>query len=371
MSEETTCQGAGVWPRVETTAVFDTGHRVCENCGGAMPNRMSRQRNSKGDLVCDNCKQTTAALAMLATDEQRREFRYRLASTVSSILRTFQRTAHDMGDGGIIHHCPFCGSGAVTGGSDGSVECGFCHSVFTVQVQPQNPAMPQMVDGQPFVPPGQPGGDPTEMSAPHDPVADANDANQQTPPGHPSPGDPNPSSKDMLQGNQPPGGAPSKGKDEPPWLKGKDDGDKDSPPSKADSKSDAPDSPPAKGDDDPKKKKDLPPWLKNKASSLAPVEGQRFFTPEGAVLEGDDYLRSLALRFTDDREATLAVVKATREVEAADKFKPGDMVRLTDSGARGTWLVISVDGNRLVATNPSTHSGRVNLNAESCEKVDS
>lgn len=65
--------------------------------------------------------------------------------------------AHDSGDGATIYHCPFCGSGQVTGGADGTVECDFCKSFFTVQVQPERPAMPQTVNGQPQQMPGMPG----------------------------------------------------------------------------------------------------------------------------------------------------------------------------------------------------------------------
>jgi ribosomal protein S27AE len=51
-----------------------------------------------------------------------------------------------------LRHCPRCGSGNVTGGSDGSVTCGFCDFVFKVYAQPTHPFMPQTVDGQPYVP---------------------------------------------------------------------------------------------------------------------------------------------------------------------------------------------------------------------------
>lgn len=51
-----------------------------------------------------------------------------------------------------LRHCPRCGSGNVTGGSDGSVTCGFCNFVFKVYAQPTHPFMPQTVDGQPYVP---------------------------------------------------------------------------------------------------------------------------------------------------------------------------------------------------------------------------
>ena len=53
-----------------------------------------------------------------------------------------------------LHHCPRCGSGSLTGGSDGSVTCGFCEFVFKVFAQPTHPSMPQTVNGQPYEVPG-------------------------------------------------------------------------------------------------------------------------------------------------------------------------------------------------------------------------
>lgn len=65
--------------------------------------------------------------------------------------------AHVSGNSIDIMHCPFCGSGAVLARSDGTVECNFCTSVFTVQVQPQFAAFPQTAEGMPYQWPGQPG----------------------------------------------------------------------------------------------------------------------------------------------------------------------------------------------------------------------
>lgn len=65
--------------------------------------------------------------------------------------------AHDSGDGETIYHCPFCGSGQVIARSDRTIECEFCHTSFTVQVQPEYSAFPQTMDGQPVQVPGMPG----------------------------------------------------------------------------------------------------------------------------------------------------------------------------------------------------------------------
>lgn len=99
--------------------------------------------------------------------------------------------AHDSGDGSTIFHCPFCGSGQVVGGQDGTVTCDFCGNHFTVQVQPEFAAMPQTVDGTPYPMPGMPGSttDTAPGAAADDDVEDAqaNAAGQ----GAPVPPDPN------------------------------------------------------------------------------------------------------------------------------------------------------------------------------------
>lgn len=45
----------------------------------------------------------------------------------------------------------------------------------------------------------------------------------------------------------------------------------------------------------------------------------------------------------------------------------GDMVLY--NGERGELKVIKVEGNRLTLTNPHTHSGRIYLPADKCQKV--
>lgn len=394
----------------QATAVFDGTTRVCESCGGAMPSRMSRQRDEKGNLVCDSCKSKNtphwasahAETLLLVSPDSRAEFFRREAEAVSSILRIerwkdsiasyaaggdltvnpatgdlhavsdLMRVAHDMGDGGVVNHCPFCGSGAVVGGSDGSVECGFCHTVFSVQVQPSNPSMPQTVNGQPFVPPGMPAGEPTEMSEPKDPVAEQADqqegedpsgAQQPKAPGHPSGGDPNPSSADMISDRQanpphekakvqdavqaPPGAAKDKDGNLLPGAKPGDkapnpfakDGDpsKAQPGAKGDPKrGDTPldpkdpvlyvpeDAPAGQGKPDPhqdgdkpkdkggdsNKDKNLPPWMKKKKAASA-VLGS-FRTPDG-MLDGEAYMKRLALQFADDRSVVLAEIRSEAE----------------------------------------------------------
>lgn len=108
-----------------------------------------------------------------------------------------RKNAHDMGDGVTISHCPMCGSGQVIAGSDGSTECQYCHTSFTVRLQPMYPAFPQTVNGVPVQIPGMapqapggpmdgmpPQGDPNDPDAPQGPDDDGQDAeqDQQGPP---------------------------------------------------------------------------------------------------------------------------------------------------------------------------------------------
>lgn len=82
-----------------------------------------------------------------------------------------RKIAHDSGDGATIFHCPFCGSGQVIARSDRSTECEYCHTCFTVQVQPQFPAFPQTIDGMPMQVPGMPGQIGGPPGVPPDPMA--------------------------------------------------------------------------------------------------------------------------------------------------------------------------------------------------------
>lgn len=261
-------------------------NRRCESCGGAMPNRTHRQRDKKGRLVCDSCSPSLGpswASYSALSDAERVEMQRREAEALTSVRRVgrmqrevivdgdgapIKTVAHDSGDGALINHCPFCGSGSVTGRSDGGVECDFCNNIFTVQVQPPHPNMPQTVDGQPVTPPGMPGGEEKEISGTDDPsVHESEDGVAANPLDDPNNAKkPNP----FAKGQPPAKGAPPQG------------------------------SPPA--GDDGAKKKSLPPWMKNKKS---------FRTAKGASLPVEDYMAHLALEFADDREAVLDSVRAT------------------------------------------------------------
>jgi hypothetical protein len=118
------------------------------------------------------CQDCTAAYAGTTTPWERpsmsiHSLHHRVAVAIrpgrEDRLQTTSRLrfqAHDSGDGETIFHCPFCGSGQVIARSDGTVECEFCSTAFTVQVQPTMPAFPQTIDGVPVQVPGMPAGGP-------------------------------------------------------------------------------------------------------------------------------------------------------------------------------------------------------------------
>lgn len=170
------------------------------------------------------------------------------------MTEAIERVAHDGGDNAIINHCPFCGSGAVVGRSDGSAQCGFCHTTFTVQVQPQYPNAPQTIDGNPNQIPGMPGEQPTEMSRPTDPAVPPDKPQETTlPAGTPAPNDAN-ATPDSADGAKPP-----------------------------------------------EKKKNLPPWLKNKASSRTAVQWREVFDPEDLTQAEIDFLDGQVSSDADER----------------------------------------------------------------------
>lgn len=165
-----------------------------------------------------------------------------------------QIVAHDATENQEIRHCPMCGGGKIIGRQDGSVECEYCHSYFTVQIQPQFPNFPQTIDGMPQQIPGMPG-------------------QVETPPGASVPGqEPAPGE----EGAEDPAGGGN------PFADGDAD-DAGGPPD-----GDADDT----GGDEP------PPFAK-----------KSFKTVTGALLDEDTYARHLAIRFAPDRAAMIALIR--------------------------------------------------------------
>lgn len=156
-----------------------------------------------------------------------------------------QHTAQDGGAGAKAPFCPFCGSRATTGNSDGTIGCSTCNNTYMVTVQPAHPGMPQQVDGTPAKFPGQPNpGD--DLSSTDNPAA--LDSEKAT--------DKNDQGGDPVTTDESEQGAKNKATDpKPPADKSTDDGSD-------------------KADDDKPKSKNLPPWLKG--SKIAQMGSQSY-----------------------------------------------------------------------------------------------
>lgn len=172
----------------------------------------------------------------------------------------FVKTAHDPGDPQLCSHCPFCGSGQITGRSDGGIDCAFCGMNFLVRVQPAFPGMPQV--------PGM--GMPTDIGP------------------------------DMPPG-MPPGGAPPPGEEDGSPFGG---GDEDE---EAEDTSDAP--PGSDGDAGPPGGSKKPPPGKKAV--------RRYRTISGDVLDERRYIRHLAVMFSGNDPQVLATLR--REAAARDR----------------------------------------------------
>lgn len=172
-----------------------------------------------------------------------------------------RKVAHDSGDGETIYHCPFCGSGQVLARSDRTIECQFCHICFTVQVQPQYSAFPQTVNGVPVDVPGMPG------QIGEDPTG---------------------------AGDMPPGADPTA----PPGA------DPTAPPG---ADQGAPPDPDADGDDDSSDDGDSD---DDKGNPFA--KGSSLRTASGSPVSFEDYMAHLAIKHSENRDETLAQVRARR-----------------------------------------------------------
>ena len=164
-----------------------------------------------------------------------------------------------------------CGSGQVVNKGN-AIECGFCHVNFSVLVQPQFAMMPQTIDGQPFAP-GQPPG-----------------------------GGPAPAPADAPGGEAPPDDEGSFGGDQ---LSEK--VDQPEKPEDDEERSDSEGGNPfAKKDDGADKDdKDDNPFAKSS-----------FITVEGVALSYEDYQAYLALKFSNDRQRTLAEIQSAYDKRA-------------------------------------------------------
>jgi len=186
-------------------------------------------------------------VAVEATDRIEEVFCPYVHNTENFVLDGFINTGN----------CPFCGSGQVVGRSDGTVECDFCGTCFTVQVQPEHMGMPQTINGIPYQMPGMPAGqDPNEASGLVSPADD------QGPPG---------------QGDQP-----------------QDPGEQDPDGSQLGSPQDEEDQDPSK---------DSAPWMR---------QSKKVYLTHEGVLPQEEYMRHLAIHFADNRDEVIGVIRSER-----------------------------------------------------------
>lgn len=83
----------------------------------------------------------------------------------------YKKESHGFAQTDTVKHCPFCGSGDVWGGSDGTITCEFDGATFQVSVEPQYPSAPGSIDGQPLNIDGEP--DPFGQASAGDAMAGA------------------------------------------------------------------------------------------------------------------------------------------------------------------------------------------------------
>lgn len=180
----------------------------------------------------------------------------RFVSTASLI-----KLSHDPGDPVLCSHCPFCGSGQITGRSDGGIDCAFCGQSFIVRVQPAFPGMPQA--------PG--------MGAPTDVGPDMG----AMPPG--------------MEGEEgmPPGGEGMP----PPGMEGEDEG---APPFGEEAEEE--EGPPGEEEEGEEEGEEAPPPFKKKSSLT-------YRTIAGDELPEDAYVRHLAILVSGRHPAVLARIR--------------------------------------------------------------
>lgn len=107
--------------------------RTCDRCGNPSKPLVARKRVGD-ELLCGSCT-TLAALGSLYENE-----------------KLGHQSLEDDLD---VFHCPFCGSGQVTGRADGDIICDFCEKSFIVSVQPMVSELPQTIDGEEYEPPSE------------------------------------------------------------------------------------------------------------------------------------------------------------------------------------------------------------------------
>jgi hypothetical protein len=206
--------------------------------------------------------------------------REKMNQTKSKEAGLSRSLGHGFAQTDTVKHCPFCGSGDVWGGSDGTVSCEFCSAVFQVSVEPAYPSAPGSIDGNPL----NMEGDPDAMGQ-----ADGGDgwagaegvaAGQQ-------------GMQPGMPGEEvPPGEEGDDGGGGPPWAQG---GEDEEPPP----------------DEEPQGGGGSPPFPPKKKSSLS------YLTYQGDPLSEELYLKHLAIRHAVEVGSLLVEMRHTSVMVAA------------------------------------------------------
>jgi hypothetical protein len=197
----------------------------------------------------------------------------------------FVKIAHDPGDPVMTSHCPFCGSGQITGRSDGGIDCAFCGQSYIVRVQPAFPGMPQA--------PG--------MGAPSDIGPDMG----AMPPG-----------MEGMPGEMPPGGEeggfpPEEGEDEggPPFGDGEEEEGEEGPPGAEEEEGE-------EAGEEGEGGKGPPPQFRKKKSSR-----RRYRTVTGDLLPEEAYIRHLAILHSGRSPSVMRLVRRTAANGSVDHYR--------------------------------------------------
>ena len=245
--------------------------RQCDRCHSHMPAYVPRTRVGD-DFLCDACVANprggyvSASLKKVTQGGD-------MSNEPMSFEDHIKKQAHDSGDGETIYHCPFCGSGQVIARSDRTIECEFCHTCFTVQVQPQFSAFPQTINGMPVDVPGMPGQSGVDPMTGLPPMGDPMGGGETNPDGSP-----------MMD--------PMGGGAVPPGAEGED--------------------PEAEGEDPESEDGGNPFAKKDKKKDGGNPFTSSLHVKSGRQVAVEDYLAHLAIMHTPNRERTLAMIRSRR-----------------------------------------------------------
>jgi hypothetical protein len=191
-----------------------------------------------------------------------------------SVKPYFQKEAHGFAQTDTVKHCPFCGSGDVWGGSDGTITCEFDGATFQVSVEPQFPSAPGNMNGVPL----NIEGEPDAMGQ-----ADAEEA-WTVPEGvSPSSGEDLEPGEEETDEDEEEGGGP-------PWAKDEDEDNEDEGPAQDEG-----------------------------AGGGVPWKSGSYRTFAGDLLPEDLYLRHLAIRHAEEPQRFLASLRVAAEEEPEEQ----------------------------------------------------